>query len=117
MDAGCSYFLTQPVFSDEDIERLAQLRSMTQAKILCGIMPFVSHKNATFMQNEFIGINVPDSIVARFSPEMSRQEAEAAGAAMAGEIITRMNNGCDGFYFMLPFNRVSLMEKIKPYIS
>ncbi|MGN0480805.1 MAG: bifunctional homocysteine S-methyltransferase/methylenetetrahydrofolate reductase [Lachnospiraceae bacterium] len=117
MEAGCGYFLTQPVFSDEDVDRLAQLREITGARILCGIMPFVSYKNATFMQNEFIGINVPDSIIAGFSPEMSRQEAEEAGAAIAGKIIKKVNDVCDGFYFMLPFNRVSLMEKIKPYIS
>lgn len=117
MDNGCEYFLTQPVFSDEDIERLGQLRQLTGAKILCGIMPFVSHKNATFMQNEFIGINVPDSIVNRFTPDMSREEAENTGAAIAGEIITKVSAFCDGFYFMLPFNRVSLIEKIKPFIS
>lgn len=117
MEAGCEYFLTQPVFADEDIERLKTLRQLTNAKILCGIMPFVSYKNAVFMQNEFIGINVPDSIVNRFNPEMSRQEAEITGAEIASEIIKKVSGACDGFYFMLPFNRVSLIEKIKPYIS
>lgn len=116
MDAGCSFFMTQPVFSEEDIEKLIAIKKMTNAKIIAGIMPFVSYKNAKFMQNEFIGINVPDSIINAFSPEMSRDEAEETGASVAGELIKKISDSADGFYFMLPFNRVSLMEKLCPYI-
>ncbi len=117
MEAGASYFLTQPVYSDEDIDRLRQLKAMTGAKILCGIMPLVSYKNANFMKNEFIGINVPQEIIDRYSPDMTRQEGEEVAAKVAGEIITKLGDAADGYYFMFPFNRVGLMEKIMPYIS
>ncbi len=117
MEAGCSFFMTQPIFSDEDIDKFYTLKRLTNAKILAGIMPFVSYKNANFMQNEFIGIDVPDGIINAFRPEMSRQEAEMTGAQIAGEIIAKISDIADGFYFMLPFNRVSLIEKIKPYIA
>ena len=66
MDAGATFFLTQPVFDDKGIARLRQIKQETGARILCGIMPFVSLRNATFMKNEMTGINVTDEILARY---------------------------------------------------
>ena len=112
VDAGCSYFLTQPIYSDEDIERIRMLKSMVDTKILCGIMPLVSYRNANFIKNEMSGINVPDEIVERYTPDMTKEEAEVVGAQIASEIIEKLSEFADGYYFMLPFNRVSLMDKI-----
>lgn len=112
IDAGCSYFLTQPIYSKEDIARIRQLKEMVDTKILCGIMPLVSYRNANFIKNEMTGINVPDEIVARYSMDMSKEEAEIVGAEIASEIIEQLSDFADGYYFMLPFNRVSLMDKI-----
>ena len=81
-------------------------------RLLCGIMPLVSFRNANFIKNEIAGVHVPDEIVARYRPDMDREEAEQTGAAIAGEIIQKLKNFADGYYFMLPFNRVSLMDKI-----
>lgn len=113
IDAGATYFLTQPVYSDEDIKRLRYIRSKVDAKLLCGIMPFVSYRNANFVKNEFTGIFVPDEIVDRYSMDMSKEEAEVVGAQIANEIIEKVQDFADGYYFMLPFNRVSLLDKIK----
>jgi homocysteine S-methyltransferase len=44
---------------------------------------------------------------------MSKEEAEWVGAEIASEIIEKLSSCADGYYFMLPFNRVSLMEKIR----
>ena len=93
-------------------EHFAMIKEKMDTKILCGIMPLVSYRNANFIKNEFIGIDVPDEIVARYSPDMSKEEGEAVGAQIANELIGQMYDYVDGFYFMLPFNRVSLMDKI-----
>jgi homocysteine S-methyltransferase len=113
MDAGAAYFLTQPVYSEQDIERIGLLRDRTKAKILAGVMPFVSFTNANFVKNEFAGINVPEEVVARYHKEMSREEAELVGAQLGTELAAKLSPVCDGYYFMLPFNRISMMEKIK----
>ena len=112
IDAGASYFLTQPIYADQDIERIRQIKEQLDTKILCGIMPLVSYRNANFIKNEMTGIYVPDEIVNRYSPEMSKEEAEWTGAEIANEIIEKLSPFADGYYFMLPFNRVSLMDKI-----
>ncbi len=112
IDAGASYFLTQPIYSKEDVERIKVIKEKVNTKILCGIMPLVSYRNACFIKNEFKGINVPDEVVDRYHPDMSKQEAEVVGAQIAREVMELLEPIADGYYFMLPFNRVSLMEKI-----
>jgi len=113
IDAGAQYCLTQPIYSKEDIERIRRLKELVDTKILCGIMPLVSYRNANFIKNEMTGIHVPDEIVNRYSPEMTKEEAELVGAQIANELIEQMKDIADGYYFMLPFNRVSLMDKIR----
>jgi homocysteine S-methyltransferase len=112
-EAGASYFLTQPVFSAEDMERIGWLKERVNTKILCGIMPLVSYKNAKFIQNEMTGICVPDEVVNRYHPEMSREEGEDVAVSLVEELTGQMKDLADGFYFMLPFNRVSIMEKYR----
>ncbi len=113
IEAGATYFLTQPIYSKEDIKRIRYIKEHVDTKILCGIMPLVSYRNANFIKNEITGIHVPDEIIARYSPDMTKEESETVGAKIASEIIEELNPFADGYYFMLPFNRVSLMEKIK----
>jgi homocysteine S-methyltransferase len=113
IDAGAKYFLTQPIFSSEDIDRIRCIKEKVDTKILCGIMPLVSYRNANFIKNEITGIHVPDEIVNRYHPDMSKEEAEWTGAEIASEIIEKLSPFADGYYFMLPFNRVSLMDKIR----
>ena len=112
MEAGASWFMTQPVFSQEGIARLAQLREMTGARILAGIMPLVSRRNALFMQNEMPGIEIPDSILQRYPEEASREEYEQAALQISLELIDRLRDCCDGYYLMTPFNRTGLIRNI-----
>ncbi len=112
IDAGARFFLTQPIYSQEDAERIRQIKERVDTKILCGIMPLVSYRNASFIKNEMGQIHVPDEIIARYQPDMSREEAEQVGAMIAKEVMQMLDSVADGYYFMLPFNRVSLMDKI-----
>ncbi len=112
IEAGAKYFLTQPIFSDEDIEKIKYIKEKTNTKILCGIMPLISYKNALFIKNEIYGINVDDEIVNRYNPNMTREESEQTGITLAVEIIEKLGESADGYYFMLPFNRVSLLDGI-----
>ena len=112
IEQGAKFFLTQPIYSREDAERIRILKEMVDTKILCGIMPLVSYRNANFIKNEIAGIYVPDEIINRYDPDMTREEAENVGVSIAKEMIELLDPIADGYYFMLPFNRVSLIEKI-----
>lgn len=112
MEAGATFFLTQPVSTKESADRVRQIKQETGARILCGIMPFVSLKNATFMKNEMTGIEVTDEVLARFREDMTREEGEQAGIRLAKEMMELTADFADGYYFSFPFNRVSMLEKI-----
>ena len=64
------------------------------------------------MKNEMVGIHVPDEIIERYRPDMTREEGEMSGAEIAKDLMKKLDPFVDGYYFMLPFNRVSLMERI-----
>ena len=112
MDAGCSFFLTQPVYSKEDIQRLAWLKEKTGAVIFGGIMPLISYKNAQFIKNEMPGIHVPQNIVNAYKENLSREEYEKIALDISVKIGNAMADSVDGYYFMTPFNRVDLIINI-----
>lgn len=112
--AGCEYFLTQPIYSDEDIARIAYIRNALdgRAKICCGIMPLVSYKNAMFLHNEMAGIHIPEETLAKYDPDMSREEAQAVAVELSLELTDKLADIADGYYFMTPFNRADLICEI-----
>lgn len=112
MAAGATFFLTQPASTQESIDRIRRIKEATGARILCGIMPFVSLKNAIFIKNEMTGIQVTDEVLARYRADMTREEGEQAGVQLAREMMALSADFADGYYFSFPFNRVGMLEKI-----
>ena len=112
MEAGAEFFLTQPVFTAEDAERLRRVKEETGARILCGIMPLVSQKNALFMKNEISGVNVTDEVIERYPENAGREEGENVGVELAKEMIAATRDFADGYYFSFPFNRTYLLKRI-----
>lgn len=112
MEAGAEFFLTQPVFTAEDAERLRRVKEKTGARILCGIMPLVSRKNALFMKNEISGVNVTDEVIERYPENADREDGENVGVELAKEMIAVTRDFADGYYFSFPFNRTYLLKRI-----
>ena len=112
IDAGAAYFLTQPVYGQEDIDRLRELREKSGGRILAGIMPLVSRKNALFIRNEMPGIHVPDAVLERYEEGLGREAYEQIAIEISLDLMKRLQDSCDGYYMMTPFNRVSLIERI-----
>ena len=112
MEAGAEFFLTQPVFTAEDAERLRRVKEETGARILCGIMPLVSRKNALFMKNEILGVNVTDEVIERYPENADREDGENVGVELAKEMIAATRDFADGYYFSFPFNRTYLLKRI-----
>lgn len=114
IEAGCEYFLTQPIYSDSDIERIAYIKEAIRgrAKIFCGIMPLVSYKNAMFIHHEMAGITIPEEILCQYDPQMSRADAQAVAVKISLELADKLKDIADGYYFMTPFNRADLICEI-----
>ena len=112
IEAGATFFLSQPIFCMEDAEKLRYICSRVNTKVLCGIMPLVSFRNANFIKNEMSDIHVTDEIIELFKPEMTREQGETVGIEIAKKMIEATKDFVDGYYFSIPFNRVYLLERI-----
>ena len=113
LDNGMSGFLTQPVLSAQAVENLKKTREAlgSRAKILAGIMPVVSQRNAIFMENEVNGIHVDAEIIERFAG-LDRAQGEELGLEVSVKAAQATAPYADGFYLMTPFNRIALMERL-----
>lgn len=111
MAAGARFALTQPVFTQAGVRAVAAARTLG-VKVFVGVLSPVSYKNAYFLANEMPGFTVPDEYMRRFSPEMTREEGEAAGIALAAEIAQMASAAADGFYLMIPFNRTGVTLRL-----
>jgi methionine synthase / methylenetetrahydrofolate reductase(NADPH) len=109
---GAGVFLTQPIFEERAMAALKDVKERFGIKIIAGIMPLVGYKNAVFLNNEVPGIKVPPEVMERFSPDMSREEAQAEGERIAVEIATRIRPDVDGFYMIIPFSRTQMVLDI-----
>ena len=113
LENGMSGFLTQPVLSAQAVENLKKARETLgeQAKILAGILPVVSQRNAIFMENEVNGIHVDEAIIQKFEG-LDRAAGEELGLEVSVQAAKAAAPYVDGFYLMTPFNRVALMERL-----
>ena len=108
---GVSGFLTQPVLSADALDNLKLARETLRGKILGGIYPVVSYKNACFLNNEIAGMRIAPEIAARYEGK-SREEAEELAAEISVRIAGEIAPYTDGLYLMTPFRRVALMARI-----
>lgn len=112
VENGASFFLTQPIYDYAAIEFLKKIKEKTDVKILGGILPIVSYRNALFLNNELPGVKIPKECLSKFSEDMTRGEGQAIGVDIAVSIGKKLKDICDGLYFIAPFGRVNMIVDI-----
>jgi len=110
-ESGADGFLTQPVLSEEGLINLRLARENLNGKLLAGVYPVVSYKNACFLNNEVSGIHICEEII-RLYEGKDRQAGEELAARISGEIIRAAAPYTDGIYLMTPFGRAELAARI-----
>lgn len=111
LDAGASFVLTQPVLTPQAAEAVGKARRLG-APILAGIITPISYKNAFFLANEMPGFKIPDEYLKKFSPDMTREQGEKIGIEISIQSAKMVAENTDGFYFIVPFNRVYVTKKV-----
>lgn len=108
---GVCGFLTQPVLSARALENLKAARRELHGRILGGIFPVVSYKNACFLNNEVSGMDVCEEICDLYK-DLDRAAAEELAVRISVRIAREIEPYTDGLYLMTPFRRVALMRRI-----
>ena len=109
--AGAVGFLTQPVLSARGLENIRRARETLQGKLLGGVMPIVSQRNAVFLQSQVHGVVVDEQIVARYEGA-DRAQGEELALAISTEVARAIRPYVDGYYLMTPFGRTALVCRI-----
>lgn len=108
---GMTMFLTQPVLTKQALNNLKLARKELDAKILGGIIPIVSYRNACFMNNEISGINVSPEIIEQYK-DISKEEASKLAIKISTEIANNIYPYIDGYYLITPFKRIDIISEI-----
>ena len=108
---GAVGFLTQPVLTERALENLALARRRLKGKLLGGLMPIVSERNALFLNSEIAGIEVDRETIARYHGA-DRARGEELAVEITTDMARRMRELVDGYYLITPFGRTGLAARI-----
>ncbi|MFJ5963828.1 bifunctional homocysteine S-methyltransferase/methylenetetrahydrofolate reductase [Bacillus sp. NPDC093026] len=117
VEYGADYFISQPVYSEEQLVKIhEEIRHLDQP-IYIGIMPLTSSRNAEFIHHEIPGIKLSDSIrdiMAKAGDDKEKQRTE--GLAIARSLIDAACDLFNGIYLITPFLRSDLTAELTTYI-
>lgn len=113
--SGAVMHLTQPILSELGVENLKKARETLKGKILGGIYPITGRRNAQFMANELVGCDVDPGIVESFN-DLGPEEALVNSYAISTKFIDQIKPYIDGYYIIMPFARLDLVEPLVKYI-
>lgn len=108
---GAEGFFTQPILTEQALENLKTARKALKGKLLGGVMPIISQRNARFMASEVAGVEVDERIIRAYEGA-DRQKGEELAEALCLRLATDIAPYVDGFYLMTPFSRTALMARI-----
>jgi methylenetetrahydrofolate reductase (NADPH) len=104
LEAGADFVITQIVYDVERLEAWAdQMRGrglFDRAKVIVGISPLRSAKQARFMDEKLPGVSVPPEMIHALAS--AGDEAPAVGVAQAAELVSRVRKiaGVAGIHVM-----------------
>lgn len=114
VENGMCGFLTQPVLTEraaENLQKAYERLAPLGAKVLGGIIPVVSSRNARFMDSEISGINVDPRITEMYEG-LDRAACTELAVEISTEIARRIGGYVDGYYLMTPFSRTDIISRI-----
>ena len=109
--SGVEGFLTQPVHSEQALENLKRARETLKGKLLGGVMPIVSYRNACYMDSEIAGMRVAPEIIKMYEGVDKAQATELA-VSLTTDFAKRMEPFVDGWYVITPFSRTDIVARV-----
>ncbi|MCW4358040.1 bifunctional homocysteine S-methyltransferase/methylenetetrahydrofolate reductase [Bacillus altitudinis] len=117
IEYGADYFISQPVYSEEQLVKIHEESRHLDKPIYIGIMPLTSSRNAEFIHHEIPGIKLSDSIreiMAKAGENKEKQRTE--GLAIARSLLDTACELFNGIYLITPFLRSDLTAELTTYI-
>ncbi|PLT33166.1 bifunctional homocysteine S-methyltransferase/methylenetetrahydrofolate reductase [Bacillus sp. V5-8f] len=116
--SGADYFMSQPIYSEELIQKVYEETKHLPTPIYIGIMPLTSSRNAEFIHNEVPGITIPDKIREAMSKAGgNKEQARNEGLAIAKRLIDAAYDLFNGIYLITPFLQYDFSVELTAYIK
>ncbi|KJR69737.1 bifunctional homocysteine S-methyltransferase/methylenetetrahydrofolate reductase [Bacillus sp. NEAU-CP5] len=118
IECGADYFVSQPVYSEQQLIDIHHETKHLKTPVYIGIMPLTSSRNAEFIHHEIPGIKLSDSIrekMALAGEDKRKQKAE--GLAIAKSLLDTACELFNGIYLITPFLRSDLTSELAAYIK
>jgi len=104
--AGTEYFITQPVWDADGLERFLDELQKTNVPVLLGVWPLASYRNAVFLASEVPGVVIPDAVLRRMEAITDKEVARQEGIRQSREIVERFRHRIAGIQVSPPFGNV-----------
>ncbi|MBT2626257.1 bifunctional homocysteine S-methyltransferase/methylenetetrahydrofolate reductase [Bacillus sp. ISL-32] len=118
IDCGADYFISQPVYSEQQLVDIHNETKHLKTPVYIGIMPLTSSRNAEFIHHEIPGIKLSDSIREKMAlAGEDKQKQKAEGLAIARSLLDTACELFNGIYLITPFLRSDLTAELTSYIQ
>jgi 5,10-methylenetetrahydrofolate reductase len=108
--AGAEFVMTQAVYDVEALDRFLEAASGLKVPILLGVMPLHNLRHAEFLQNELVGILVPEPVRERL--RRAGENTLDEGMALARELLDAARGRVQGVYIMPSFGRYDVAAQL-----
>lgn len=112
VEAGADFAITQPVFDPESLLEMLERVKSCGIPVLAGIWPLASFRNATFLQNEVPGVEIPEEIMRRMERAETKEAQQAEGVRIARESIDAIRAHVAGVQVSAPFGNVDAVLEV-----
>jgi homocysteine S-methyltransferase len=108
--AGAGFVVTNPIYDESALERLAQIRAEVNVPVIVGVLPLRSLRHAEYLHNEVPGISVPQAL--RDHMARAGEHAEEVGVELAVEFLETARGQVQGAYIIPSAGRYDLAAKV-----
>ena len=108
-EAGAAFAVTQPVYSHEEAEELAEAARPAGLPVVLGVLPLRTPQHAEFLNARVAGIRVPESVLRRVR---AAADPLAEGLELAREMLAAARRDFAGACLMPPFGHYEILGRL-----
>ena len=111
VDAGAEFVVTQPVYTAEDAEIIAEAIEPLGIPAVLGILPLRTFRHALFLHQKVAGIEVPTSVRAAME---DAEDPTKEGIALTRDLLDVAKAHFSGACIMPPFDHFEIFHGVLP---
>ena len=112
LDAGATFAMSQPVFSLEPAKRFLERASGIPVKILPGLLPVTSLKQALYLHNEVPGMSLPAEFLARLETYERREDQMAVAVDVSRGLLQGLKAFAPGAYLTSGGRKIQVLVDV-----